>query len=241
MKPRLPNGFDLPTRVNGWVHDPEDGLNGHCWRFGQGERPLSMRVYDPVGTCYAAVTDERTSGMDSKQRVSEVKFGSGTDRSQLRAVEEVLTDAIDWMNDHSEGKWSHPRIEEAVFQPPAGYELVDYRIDTRTTTVQYHRVGAPEIERLAGSNFPEDMSVNSCPYLEVETWAGSGNSTVSLAPWRRAHDNERKKIADSPKECGLDVALTTAREFARQHADGDESPLMDPAGQTNLTRFASEG
>ena len=242
MKPELPDGFDLPTRVNGWVHSPEDKSNGHCWRFEQEKRPLAMRVYDPPGSCYAAVTDERTSGMDSKQRVSEVKFGSGTDCSQLRAIEEVLTDAIDWMDDHNDGEWSHPRIQEAAFQPPAGYELVDYRIDNRTTTVQYHRLGTPEVDRLAGGHFPDDMSADSCPYLEVETWAGSGNSTIVLAPWRRAHDEECKEVADPPEECGFDVALATARELARQHVDSDsDEPLSDPAGQTNLTRFASEG
>jgi hypothetical protein len=240
MKPELPDGFDLPTRVNGWVYDPEDGSNGHCWRFEQGERPLAMRVYDPIGTCYAAITDERTSGLDSRQRVSEVEFGSGTDCWQLKAVEEVLTDAIDWMDDHSEGEWSHPRIEEAAFQPPAGYELVDYQIDNRMTTVQYHRHGTHEADRLAGIHFPDDMTVDSCPYLEIETWAGSGNSTVRLAPWRHAHDDECTEIADPPEECGLDVALATAREFAQQHVDGDE-PLSDPAGQTNLARFASRG
>ena len=240
MKPELPDGFDLPTRVNGWVHDPEDGSNGHCWRFEQGERPLAMRVYDPLDVCYATVSDERTRGLDSRQRVSEVEFGSGTDCWQLKAVEETLRDAIDWMDDHSEGEWSHPRVQEAAFQPPAGYELVSYQIDNRTTTVQYHRLGAHGADRLAGSHFPEDMTVDSCPYLEIETWAGSGNSTVKLAPWRHAHDNECIEVADPPEECGLDIALTTARGFARQYVDNDER-LSDPAGQTNLARFASEG
>ena len=240
MKPELPDGFDLPTRVNEWVHDPKDGSNGHCWRFEQGERTLAMRVYDPLGSCYAAVTDERTGGLDSRQRVSEVKFGSGTDCSQHRAVEEVLTDAIDWMDDHSKGEWSHPRVQEAVFQPPAGYELAGYQINTRTTTVQYHRLDAREVDRLAGCHFPDEMSPDSCPYLEIETWAGSGNSTVRLAPWRHAHDDECMEVADPPDECGLDVALATAREYVRQYVDSDELQ-SDPAGQTNLARFASKG
>jgi hypothetical protein len=139
------------------------------------------------------------------------------------------------METYSEGEWSHPRIHEAAFQPPVGYEIVAYRINSRTTTVHYYQTDAHEVERLARANLPDSMSAESCPYLEVETWVGSGNSTVALAPWKRAHDNERKEIADPPEKCGIEVALTTAREFARTSTDGDD---LFPTGsyRTNQSR-----
>lgn len=237
-KPRLPDGFDLPTAVNGWIHNPDDRTNGHCWQYERGERPLSMRVYKTLGTSYAAVTDDRTSGMESKDRVIDIDHGNEENLSCEEAVERVINVATEWMENYTEGEWSHPRIHETAFQPPVGYELDGYRINSRTTTVQYHQIDTCEVNRMAGTNFPEEMSADSCPYLEVETWAGSGNSTVALAPWKHAHDNERKEITEPPEECGLEVALTTAREFARKHGESDE-PI--PAGQTSLSWFASQG
>lgn len=240
-KPRLADGFDLPTAVNGWIHDPDDRTNGHCWQYERGDRPLSMRVYETLGTSYAAVMDDRTSGMECKERIAGHDHGDREDLPREEAAETVIDAASEWMEAYSEGEWSHPRIHEAAFQPPVGYELTAYRINSRTTTVQYHQTDAHEVDRLAGANFPDDMNPDSCPYLEVETWAGSGSSMVALAPWQHAHDNERKEIADPPEECGLEVALTIARKFARTHADGNELIPTDPAGQTSLGRFATQG
>jgi len=240
-KPRLPDDFDLPTAVNGWIHDPDDRTNGHCWQYEQGERPLAIRVYETLGACYAAVTDERTSGMESKKRIIDLDHADREDLSHEEAIETGINATIEWMNNYGEGEWSHPRIHEAAFQPPVGYELASYRINSRTTTVLYHQTNAREIDRLAGGNFPDEMSANSCPYLKVETWAGSRNSTVALAPWKCAHDNEQQEIADPPEECGIEVALTTAREFARTSIDGDDPIPADPTGQTSLGRFASQG
>jgi hypothetical protein len=47
------------------------------------------------------------------------------------------------------------------------------------------------------------------PYLYVEACRGSGNATVVLAPWLRAHDDEKHAVLEPPAECGLDVALLT--------------------------------
>ena len=240
-KPRLSDGFDLPTAVNGWIHDPNDRTNGHCWHYERGERPLSMRMYETLGTCYAAVTDDRTSGMESKERIIDLDHGDREDLSREEAIETGINAAIEWMETYSEGEWSHPRIHEAAFQPPVGYEIVAYRINSRTTTVHYYQTDAHEVERLARANLPDSMSAESCPYLEVETWVGSGNSTVALAPWKRVHDNERKEIADPPAKCGIEVALTTAREFARTSTDGDDLFPPDPTGQTSLGQFAYRG
>jgi len=125
-KPRLPDRFNLPTAVNGWIHDPDD----------------------------------RTSGMESKERIIDLDHGDQEDLSHEEVVEMVTDAATEWMEAYSEGEWSHPRIHEAAFHPPVGYEFIAYRINSQTTTVQYHQRDARKVDRLTGASFSDDMMVN---------------------------------------------------------------------------------
>ena len=237
-KPPLPDDREPPAEVNGWTHDPDDTTNGHCWRRDDDGRPLAVRLFGGVGTGYATVTDDRVAGVGGREKIAEYRFESDDDHRDRRkeAVGMAFDDAIAWMEDHG-SEWSHPRINEAGFQPPAGYELTRYSIGSRETIILYHQVDAPDVDRLCGIRFPE-LTVDSCPYLEVRTWIGSGNSDVRVAPWQHAHGSEKKVIAETPDECGLEIALTTAREFARKHVAGDEQFPGELSGQSSLSRFA---
>jgi hypothetical protein len=240
-KPRLPTGYDLPTAVNGWRHDPNDGSNGHTWSLDAGERPLSVRVFEHFGRCYARVTDDRTTGIESSEEIAARSHDEDGDQTTQATVAAVVAEAVEWMREHDVGEWSHPRIREAVFDPPLGYELVAYEIGQRWSLIHYHRIDAPEKSRLAGVGLPDEVNPETYPYLVIRTWAGSGNSEIDLAPWRFSHDDERESVADPPAECGLDVAVTVARTVAREQHDSDAPEPSSHTGQTALQQFAGGG
>ena len=56
-------------------------------------------------------------------------------------------------------------------------------------------------------------SLETRAYLVVAAWRGSGNATVALAPWLRAHDEEMHEVVEPPAECGLAIAVKLAREY----------------------------
>ena len=238
-KPPLPKGYELPAAVNGWIHDPDDGSNGHTWRFEPGERPLSVRVFELFGRSYASVTDDRTSGIESSEEIAARTPDDDDSRAKPATVEAVVGEAVEWMRDHGAGEWSHSRVRESAFDPPIGYELAKFEIGERWTMIHYHRIDAPEKSRLAGVGLPDEVNPETYPYLVIRTWAGSGNSEIELAPWQFSHDDEREQVAEPPAECGLDVALTVARNFAREQRDGDVPSANNATGQSSLRRFTT--
>jgi hypothetical protein len=233
-KPPLPDGFDLPETVNDWMHDPESNKNGHVWYGPGGEQ--SVAVYSHFNEVEAEIADERVDGFNRSETVVERDLPDDYSRSvERRAVVAVLDRAFDWMHDHAPGEWSHPRVNEAVFSPPPGYVLDRYYVEQRDTTVYYRREGAESDVRMGEMDAPDgDPTPETHPYLVVHCWPGSGNTTVSLAPWLRAHDHEMHEVVETPAECGLDVALLKAREYASEHVEEGEDVTSPTVGQTAL-------
>ena len=94
-----------------------------------------------------------------------------------------------------------------------------------------------EGQRLTGSTTADGLEVTTetYPYLVVQKWRGSGNATVALAPWDYAHETEMVDVRNPPDGCGLDIALTIARNYAAAVIGDDTDP---PAvGQANLTAW----
>jgi len=233
-KPQLPDGFALPETVNEWEHDPESNKNGHAYY--PPDRTQSVTVYSHFNEVVAKVSDERADGFCRNETVVERDLpDDGSHADERRAVVAVLDEAFDWMRAHAPGEWSHPRVNEAVFSPPPGYVLDRYYVEQRDTTVYYRREGAESDVRLGEMEAPDgDPTPETHPYLVVHCWPGSGNTTVSLAPWIGAHDHEMHEVVETPEESGLDVALLKAREYASERvADGEEreGPTV---GQTAL-------
>jgi hypothetical protein len=230
VRPPLPDTFSLPSVVNGWLYDDEASWNAHVWTAPNA--PQSVAVFDYFDEVAVKVIDDRVQGFQNRVLVATVD-AVGNDRSTdvVRAIEKT----IDWMEVTPPGTWRHPDVNEAVFDPPPGYELTHYYIESREVIVYYHRKGAHEGRRLASIDSPNDPEVTpeTYPYLVVKTWRGSGNATVALAPWDYAHDTEMVDVRDPPDECGLDIALTIARDYAADATGEDSDPLA--IGQTDLT------
>ena len=231
-KPPLPASFDLPVSVNGWDYRPSAPSNGHVWVGGV--RPASVSVFSSLGTVRVTVSDDRVSGFASSVELYRDEYAGGDTMLERLTVDEAgavrdgVEYAIEWMGATPPEEWSHPEVTEAVFDPPPGYRLAEYYLEDRQTTVYYLRSGAEGVRRLAGGGAPDEYTPETCPYLYVHIWNGSGTATVALAPWIGAHGPgskypEIEPVVDCPDECGLDVALTCAREWARENV-AEESP-----------------
>ena len=240
-RPRLPDDFELPDAVNGWQYDPESGKNAHAWYSTAGTEAVG--VFSSFGRAYAKVSDERVNGFERGVTFAETELSDDdlhTERER-QAVAGVVDDAVAWMQAHTPDEWSHPDVNEAVFDPPAGYVLERYFLEARDTTVYYRREGAESETNLNPGDPPEEVSPDTYQYLVVHIWNGSGNATVSLAPWTRAHDHEMVEVVETPEECGLDVALAMARTYVREHvSDVDSDGDAVASGQTDLQQFAQE-
>jgi hypothetical protein len=239
-KPRLPDGVELPTEVNGWTHDPDSGKNAHVWV--SDDETASVGVFSSLGRVYAKVFDERVNGLENGVRLTAVDLDDDDQftETERQTVADVLDEAIAWMREHAPAEWEHPDVNEAVFDAPPGYELEVCYLEQRDTTVYYHRADAGEAAQRDDDGDLPEPTPETHPYLVIHTWNGSGNSEISLAPWTRAHDHQMTEVVETPEECGLDVALTMARSYAREHVDGaDESG--SPAGQADLQQFAEAG
>lgn len=235
-KPPLPDDYELPDEVNGWAHDPDSGKNGHTWYAP--DDSAAVGVFGFGGTITVKVLDERVSGFARSKRVFETEYEHEKDYYEpadsdapTPAVVEGIEAAIRWMDVNGTG-WTHAAVEEAVFDPPAGFVLDRYYLEERQHIVCYRQEGSEKAVNMAGRPPDTDPSLETRKYLYVETWRGSGNSTVCLAPWLRAHDNEKHDVIEPPEECGLAVALKLAREWVReQTGETRESPA---AGQSDL-------
>lgn len=241
---RTPDEFEIPTEINEWEHDPEP-YNGEAW-FGP-DREQSVVAFNHFGSITGCLIDERCSGMENKVRFVDREIKKPDDLSveesrtqDRRANARLVKEVVDWMRRHRPGEVANPRVNEAVFDAPVGYELASYRINQRDTMVVYRRREAEEADRLAGVGEPDCVSPDSFPYLVIETWAGSGNSTVSLSPLKGAHDHEMAEIVETPEGCGIEVAVAMAHQWARENVD-ETAGIGPMTGQTDLLQFAKVG
>ncbi len=99
-----------------------------------------------------------------------------------------------------------------MFDPSVGFVLDRYYLEEREHIVCYRKEGTESEIEMSGRRLDTELSLETRKYLYGEAWRGSGNSTVSLAPWLRAHDHERHEVVAPPEECGLAIALKLARE-----------------------------
>lgn len=205
MTPALPDGEEIPARVDEWTFDP-DVYNGIAWL--DESRETSVVVFEHIGTVQVKVIDERAGGF-----LNGVELYRDEDvDDRAAAVLEGLEVAVAWMRAHEPREWAHPDVDEAVFDAPDGYELDAYYLEARETIVLYRRVDVDELER---PRRPDAEWLRAeMPYLWIRTWNGSGNSDVEVAPWPRSHEHERVALCDRIEGRGLAVAVARAKEFA---------------------------
>jgi hypothetical protein len=218
-RPRLPEGFELPEEVNGWQYDPDAGYNAHVWV--SEDETTALGVFASTGKVYAKVLDERVSGFNRSEYLVEESLEDCDPLSQMerQTVVDVVDDAVAWMESTAPDESTHPLVIELVLVALPGYALTVCYVDQRDTTIYYRRVDAAD--SIPRDVVPEDATPATFPYLVVHVWNGSGNSTVSLAPWERAHDHAMREVIETLDACALDVALAMARAHARENVDGD--------------------
>ena len=223
-EPETPAGYELPAAVNGWLYDPDDRSNGLVFR--SREHDCSLGVFDTLSAVSVRVTDDRVDGFASNVDLKRHEYDrDGRDEALRSALDAVH----DWMNDTDPAAWSHPDVCEGVFDAPAGYTLAKYYLENRESIVYYARDGIDESPLRGRGDDLEKLTRENAPYLYLHVWNGSGNATVALAPWLHAHGPKSKypevrEVAETPAECGLEVAVTVTREWA---ADRPECPACD--------------
>ncbi|WP_254810658.1 hypothetical protein [Natronosalvus amylolyticus] len=234
-KPRLSDSLEVPQSINGWHYDSEDTSNGHVWR--SSEHDCSVGVFDPLTAVCVRVRDDRVRGFGGQVDLERLAYDDEHDR--VDALESGFDRAREWMADTPPEAWTHPEVCEAVFDSPQGYELEAYYLGDRESEVYYRRQDfGEEVPRRVKLEGPECLTVENAPYLYLHTWNGSGNATVALAPWTNAHGPkckhpEVREIVETPDECGLEVAVTIARQWARENGSG----TGEGVGQRDLTQY----
>lgn len=83
-----------------------------------------------------------------------------------------------------------------------------------------------------GRVLDSEANLETQAYLVVKAWRGSGNATVALAPWLRAHDEKMHEVVDPPAECGIAIAVKLAREYVRSETGRTRD--VRTTGQTDL-------
>lgn len=236
VRPPLPDTFSLPSIVNGWVYNDEASWNAHVWTAPN--TPESLAVFDHHGRVTVRAIDDRVQGFENRVTVATVEATTDGDRSLdvVRGIQE----AVEWMESTPPGTWTHPDVNEAVFDAPPGYELTHYYLENREVIIYYHRKGAHEGCRLGGNGAPDisEVAPETYPYLVVKAWRGSGNASVTLAPWDYAHDSEMVDVREPPEECGLEIALTIARDYAATATGEKLDPLA--VGQADLIAWSQQ-
>ena len=252
-KPPLPENLTLPAKVNGWTHDPESNKNAHVWRGDSGR--VAVGVFSGVGhdRMRVKVMDERVHGFARSRTVTTVDYETadavaGHIECNSAATGEAVEKAVAWMDRTPPASWSHPRVPEAMFDPPVGYELDVVYVEDRATEIYYLRedldpeeFGWRRGEDALADVDPEEGTPADAPYLYIHVWTGSGDATVALAPFTGAHGPGSKHwevvpVIDCPDDCGIDVALLRAREWVREHVDAPEEDLAR-TGQTSLSNW----
>lgn len=230
--------------VNGWRYDAEAPTNGHAWY--DAARETSVAVRSPLGDRVTVdVRDERVSGSGAREVLSKLDCSSREKRADT--VADGVEYAREWMAATAPGEWSHPDVSEAVFDAPGGYALAECYVESRETTVYYERADVDPAETAVEARgcSPEEYTRENCAYLYVHVYNGSGNATVALAPWTGAHGPaskhpELREVLQTPAECGLEVALTAAREWARQFVDSEMDKREPTVEQADLGSFGGE-
>ncbi|PCR88623.1 hypothetical protein [Natrinema ejinorense] len=242
-KPPLPDGYELCNSVNGWHYDPDATRNAHVWA--DADDRACVAVHEFVDETYAKVIDTRAGAAENLFRLEydtgDVTGAAYTDAKRA-AVCEGVEKAVVWMETTAPEEWSHPEVCEAVFDMPAGYDLERYFHGDRETIVYYARDDVDECPLRGRGDDLEKLTPENAPYLYIHVWNGSGNATVALAPWTHAHGPGSKHpevmpVVETPSECGLEVAITMARQWAREHADGAID--TDASGQAALERWSA--
>lgn len=228
-EPSVPEDVELPAAVNGWLYDPSDTSNGLVFR--SRDHDCSVGIFDTVGTVSVRVRDDRVDGFGAAIDLERVEYDRDGRDAALRAG---LETAREWMAGTDPAAWSHPEVCEAVFDAPVGYSLERYYLENRESIVYYARDDVDESPLRGRGGDLEQLTRETAPYLYVHVWNGSGNATVALAPWLHAHGPSSKhpevlEVAETPADCGLEVAVTVAREWA---ASGSVA-----TGQTALSAF----
>lgn len=234
-KPPLPDDYDLPEQVGRWVHAPDSNRNAHVWSAP--DVPVSLGVFSFL-TEYVAIKvfDDRVDGFENNATVERHPHD---ERPEAEQVAEMLDHAVTWMNHHDPTEWSHPGVVEAVFDPPVGYVLDRYYLEQRRASIYYRREDTESMVGMGQQALSVDTPTpDTHRYLLVQVWRGSGNATVSLAPWLRAHDHELHEVVTTPEECGLDIALKLTREYVTE-ATGVTRELL-AAGQADLNRWSDD-
>ncbi|WP_200862346.1 hypothetical protein [Candidatus Halobonum tyrrellensis] len=158
--------------------------------------------------------DDRVDGFAN--RIEPVRREIREEESQSEAVAWGVERAVAWMERHAPTEWDHPAVEAAIFDPPAGFVLDRYYLEEREQIVYYRQDNAERAVGMAGGRvLDSEATLGTRAYLVVKAWRGSGNATVALAPWLRAHDGEMEEVVDPPTECGLAIAVKLAREYVR--------------------------
>lgn len=228
-KPPLPDDYELPTTVNGWVHDQDSNRNGHVWTGADAERSVAVFLGSTTSV-RVAVFDDRVDGF--RNMIEPVQDAVPGAESEEEATVHGIDRAVEWMERHDPDKWDHPHVVEAVFDPPVGFVLDRYYLEEREHVVCYRQEGEESDVSLSGRPPDTEPSLDTRKYLYVEAWRGSGNATISLAPWLRASDGAKHEVVDAPEECGLEVALKLAREWVAEQTGESRDEL--PAGQSDL-------
>lgn len=245
----LPTADDLdaiPTPANGWHYDPDAPSNGLVWRAADAHGTVVVmdRLSDEIDI---SVTDDRVSGIEASIPLSSVSYDVDDANpvevcraTAADALRDAVEEAREWMSTTPANDWRHPDISHAAFQAPPGYEFLKYYRQSRETVVHYQLKGSRDKRRVAGVGSPDDVTPQSHPYLVIHTWRGSGNSTVDISPYEFGHDHERTTVVKPPEECGFEVALSLAREWAREEIDDDgpDDPDDLPIGQTAIQQFS---
>lgn len=238
-EPKLPDDFEIPSTINGWEYDPEGSHNGVT--FVSADGTYSAVACNTMDSLYATVYDERCDAREKVVKPRDIEIPDGadyelTDQIVREENASIVEDTIAWMESTAPDEYDNARVNERVFDPPVGYELECYYLEGRKTEIYYKRVGA-ETDSRRGLLSPEEYDLDNCPYLYIHLWNGSGNATIALAPWTRAHGpgskyHEFRPVVEPPEECGLDVALSMAREWVEEHVHDGDGTVADEADQT---------
>lgn len=231
-KPRLPDDYDIPEGGGEWSHNPESTKNGHIWESPSGDAVVGVfggSIFDQVRV---EVIDERVKGFARSNDIERIEIRDGDEEEEV--VVEGIETAVRWMETTDAREWEHSEVNTAAFDAPVGYELEHYFLEEQQTTIYYRREETPD--KTKGFVDDDDPGIRDYNYLVVQVWRGNGNATVAVAPWTRAHDDEMWRVREPPEECGLDIALKEARDFARRQMDVGEGVERPPkAGQTGLS------
>ena len=238
VRPSIPADRELPQEIGAWSYDSEATWNGLTWSSEGDDREVI--VFNHVNRIRVVVNDASVRGFESKETIIERKFEDFD--APVNSVDDPkvtwwgVEKAVDWMKRHAPEEWSHPLVDEAVYDAPPGFELEVYNVGNRNVEVYYRqKTDEDALEMIGGRRRDSEPSLDTRKYLYIQTWHGSGNSTIALAPWTRAHDHEMHEIVEPPEECGLAVAVKLAREWVAEQKD---EPLpSEMIGQADLRAF----